>query len=137
MGGKRSLDKGKRGEREIIKLLQPIVEEECSLIKKESTLLQRNLLQSDIGGADLHGLDWLSIEVKFQETLQLKQWWEQTLRQTKSHQIPVLFYRKSRTPWRVRLYGDFKACGINLTYPADIELESFLSYFRLLLKSFL
>lgn len=105
MGGKSSLNKGKRGEREVVKLLQPIVDKVYSAYPMlgDAPAIQRNTLQSDKGGFDLVGLDWLAPEVKFQESFNLSGWWAQTERQAATHQTPVLIYRRSRVSWRVRI----------------------------------
>lgn len=108
MGGRMSRDKGKRGEREIIALLQPVVDQAFKTLRMDSwdldTRLRRNTLQSDSGGYDIvgPGMDYFAVEVKFQEQLSVETWWKQTQEQTKHGQVPVLFYRKSRLPWRVR-----------------------------------
>lgn len=98
MGGLASRNKGKRGEREVIKLLQPIVD---SVYGEGAILLQRNMLQSDKGGCDIAGLEKFAIEIKRHERLNVKAWWRQTLEQAKPHQIPVLFYRQNGESWTV------------------------------------
>lgn len=132
MSGKMALNKGKRGEREIINMLQPIVDTVYSNFPDvtEVPLLQRNTLQSDRGGFDIVGLDWMAAEVKFQETLNLNTWWKQTEAQVKEGQIPVLFYRQSRKAWRVQTTM-FMPLGDKRFYSrADISIESFLIYFK-------
>lgn len=64
--------------------------------------VERNLQQSRAGGYDLIGVDWLALEVKRHENLQVSQWWKQTLRQTGEGQVPMLMYRQNRTPWKFR-----------------------------------
>lgn len=91
MGGKSNRLKGQRGERELAELLYYATGE----------LLTRNLDQVRDGGADLIGIDGLSIEVKRQETLSRNTWWKQTLRQAEEKQeTPVLAYRQNRKVWR-------------------------------------
>ena len=90
MGGKASRDKGQRGERAVAKMLR----EELGL---ES--LSRNLSQTRNGGCDIAELEGWSIEVKYQETLHIPAWWQQTLDQCKNTK-PLLIYRKSRQPWK-------------------------------------
>ena len=100
-GGNRQ--KGHDGEREIVKLLQPIVE----LVLGEKKL-QRNLQQTRQGGHDICGLEHLAIEVKRCETLEIEKWWKQTLRQAAmlgGDAIPVLLFRQNRGKWRVMMYG--------------------------------
>ena len=81
--GSMARSKGQRGEREIVALLQAVVNEvytaynrkvisttESELVQYrtlEVPLLQRNTIQSDRGGYDIVGLDWLAPEVKVPE----------------------------------------------------------------------
>ena len=74
MAGLMSRNKGKRGEREVVKLLQPVVNEVYESLGLEPPLLERNLMQSHKGGCDLAGLDWLALEVKYQEQQQMTSW---------------------------------------------------------------
>ena len=99
-GGNRQ--KGHDGEREIVKLLQPIVE----LVLGEKKL-QRNLQQTRQGGHDICGLEHLAIEVKRCETLEIEKWWKQTLKQAEAAggAIPVLMYRQNRGKWNVVMFG--------------------------------
>ena len=100
--GKMSRNKGKRGEREaakrVIEWLAPVYLE----AGVEAPRLERNLQQSRYGGYDLVGVDWLAVEVKRCERLQVKQWWRQTLAQCRDGQEPLLLYRGNRQPWRSR-----------------------------------
>lgn len=132
MGGKMSLNKGKRGEREIVKALQPIVDKVYTDYPQLGAPpnLQRNTLQSDRGGFDLVGLDWLAPEVKFQETMALNSWWAQTARQANSKQTPVLFYRRSRVAWRVQLKMFLPLGDRRFFCRADVSLDDFLLYFE-------
>lgn len=99
-GGNRN--KGHDGEREIVRLLQPVVE----MVLGEKRL-QRNLVQSRQGGHDICGLEHLAIEVKRCETLEIEKWWKQTLRQAEAAggAIPVLMYRQNRGKWNVVMFG--------------------------------
>jgi hypothetical protein len=51
------------------------------------------------------GIPGLAVEVKFQEQLAPHQWWQQAEAQaaTLPGTEPVLFYRRSRMVWRVRV----------------------------------
>ena len=131
---KYSRDKGKRGEREVIHILQPIINKVCDYNNIERIILQRNTLQSDRGGYDIVGLDDFAIEVKRVEKLYVKRWWEQAQRQAKGSQIPVLFYRQSRKPWTVKTqlidnYGNMEE--------KEMTLEQFLEVFENYLKNVL
>lgn len=99
-GGNRQ--KGHDGEREIVRLLQPVVE----LVLGEKRL-GRNLQQTRQGGHDICGLEHLAIEVKRCETLEIEKWWKQTLRQAEmvGGAIPVLIFRQNRGKWRVMMFG--------------------------------
>lgn len=125
-------NKGKRGEREIINLLQPVVNEVFVAHGLEPPLLQRNLLQSDKGGCDVHGLEFLAAEVKFQETFAIPAWWQQTLRQAGTTRVPVLFYRRARMrDWQVMMRATL--CP-GCTVAATVPMEGFLMWFRLALN---
>ena len=127
--------KGARGEREIINLLQPIVDKVCSENQTEQISLLRNSLQSRQGGYDMLGLDWLALEIKRCETLNLKSWTEQCLAQASNHQVPVLVYKQNNRAWRVCMYGLLIPGGSsNLKVWVEISIESFLAYFELKLK---
>ncbi len=130
MGGKMSRNKGQRGEREVISILQPIVEKVYKSMGLEPVKLERNLVQTRNGGFDIVGLDWIALEIKFQEVYNLKSWWKQTLEQANGEQIGVLIYRKSRVPWRVRVEGFLALGDKRVKMPVDISLNSFLVYFE-------
>lgn len=94
-GGARN--KGQEGEREMIRLLSEVCGSEVEL--------KRNLNQTREGGHDIVGMDWLAIEVKRQETLNIEDWWRQTLTQAGAERIPVLVYRQNRKQWHVVMWG--------------------------------
>jgi hypothetical protein len=99
---KGSRAKGQNGEREIIGILQPIVDEVYGAHGLDAPKLQRNTLQCDQGGHDLAGLDWISIEVKRCEQLAIEKWWAQTIMQAGKTREPVLFYRRNgERSWHV------------------------------------
>lgn len=123
-------NKGKGGEREVIALLQPVVNEVYVAHEMEPPRLQRNLLQADLGGCDMHGLEWFAPEVKFHEANYAPAWWTQAVRQAGNNRVPVLFYRRSRVDWQVRMYVTLcQGC----TVPATVDVEAFLKWFRLAL----
>lgn len=134
MGGKMSRNKGQRGEREVVKLLQPIVDKVYSGMGQESPKLARNLVQSRSGGYDLVGLEWLALEVKFQESFNLKDWWVQTLKQANENQEPVLIYRKSHIKWRVQMLGVLPLGCTGVVSKVDIDLEMFCQWFELMVE---
>jgi hypothetical protein len=107
-----SRTKGRLGEREIIDLLQPIVNEVYLTVEIPAPKLQRNSLQSDGGGFDIVGLDWIAIECKRCETLGVSNWWAQCVRQAGNDREPVLCYRQNGKAWRVQLYATmYSNCG--------------------------
>jgi hypothetical protein len=126
---KASRDKGARGEREIIDLLQPIVDTVYSAAGKAPPQLKRtSSMQADGGGCDVHGLDWLAMEVKRCETLHVEMWWRQCLSQAKPGQVPALVYRQNSQQWRVRLFVQLAV--VHTTVVAELSIGDFLSYFR-------
>lgn len=126
-----SRSKGQRGEREVVKILQAAADEVYGYFNEEPPFFERNQMQSNNGGYDIIGLDWLAPEVKHCETLQLEKWWKQTLRQCGKNQTPVLFYRKSHVKWRVRMFGYFIIDKTTRRkYVADISLDDFSEWFK-------
>lgn len=76
--------------------------------------LKRNLMQSREGGYDLVGIDWLALEVKRQEGLNISGWWRQAVRQAGEGQTPFLMYKQNFKPWGFRVRFSCAHCG-----PAD------------------
>jgi hypothetical protein len=125
MMGAMARSKGARGEREIIDLLQPVVDAAYQAAGKVPPHLKRtSSMQADGGGCDVHGIDWLALEVKRCETLQVEAWWRQCLQQAKPGQLPVLVYRQNGRTWRARLWmRDEIVCAV-----AEISLADFMLY---------
>ncbi|MAF43625.1 MAG: hypothetical protein CMI54_05595 [Parcubacteria group bacterium] len=145
-----SRDKGKRGEQEINRILQPVIDKVYAKVQmvepegfSEVPKLQRNAMQSAEGGYDIVGIDWLAIEVKNCATLSLDKWWNQTTEQTGEEQLPVLLYKVSRKGWRCQMMGQIPI-GLPVKGPndmlnpefkklncrVDIPIESFLTWFE-------
>lgn len=125
--------KGQRGERQVIDLLQPIVDRVHAQHSLSPVLLQRNTLQAHMGGEDIANLHGFSVEVKFCETITLKQWWEQCLRQAKARQAhPVLFYRKSKQKWAVKTncFCETPKSGYKVSAAVEMTIEDFLTWFE-------
>lgn len=105
--------KGAEGEREVIKMLTPLIvaamkELDCpqALIDNALKMVQRNQNQSAVGGNDLSNTFGMSIEVKRQEQLSVNTWWKQCCEAAvRNNELPVLIYRQNRKPWRVRTFG--------------------------------
>ncbi len=141
MSGAMSRNKGQRAEREVVKLLQPVVTAAWSEVGRvgPAPSLERNLMQAHKGGHDLLGLDWLALEVKHQEQFAIASWWQQTVEQADkaSQQMlvevePVLFYRKNNVGWRVIMRGYLDACeGRRVRCPVNIATEAFLVWLKL------
>lgn len=132
MSGLLSRNKGKRSEREVVHLLQPVIDEVYASRGISIPILQRNTIQSDRGGFDIVGLDWLAIEVKHQEANNVNGWWTQTVQQA-GKKMPVLFYRRNHAPWRVRTTAVIHHTTCNGAFAccvADISVEDFLAYFK-------
>lgn len=126
-------NKGQRGEREVVKLLQAVVDARRTHFHLEPIVLQRNALQAHLGGTDLHGLDGFAIEVKFCENEQLSSWWRQTLRQAeKAGGVPILLYRATRCPWSVkmRVFVNTPADRDQIEMDVEVTIEDFMSWFE-------
>lgn len=146
MSGRASVQKGKNGEREIIRYLQPIVDRVLAEVNekradegeelRETVRLLRNSLQSAVGGEDVIGLDWMALEIKRQETPFLTEWWKQTLESAGDKKIAVLLHRKNGARWRCRMNG-YLICtnGTKVLTPVDIGFEAFLLWFEHELRS--
>jgi hypothetical protein len=137
MGGRSSQQKGKRGERAVIELLQPILDRVYKTFGLESPMLQRNTLQFDAGGFDICGLDWLACEVKNCETFQLDKWWEEAKTQAETQKKrfhkecePVLMYKRNNAKFRVRMKGYIPCGERKVRTVVDIGLDSFLVWFE-------
>ena len=142
MGGLMSRNKGQRGEREVIKLLQPILDDVYGRQGLDVPQLERNLMQSAKGGFDISGLEWMALEVKYQEADHLEQWWEQCKRQAMGRvggvqegqmvKEPILFFRKNKVRWQVRMYGslDVGSNGARVRMPVIVSDEHFLIWFK-------
>lgn len=131
MGGLTSRNKGKRGEREVIGILQPVVTSLYEEFGLEVPTLKRDTRQSDGGGYDITGVDWLAIEVKYQEgTPKLGKWWQQTLDQCGQRQTPVLFYRRNRCDWAVHMFAALHVGAHMQTVAVSITVPEFMRWFR-------
>jgi hypothetical protein len=133
MGGALSINKGKRAERAVANLLNPIIERVCQREGVDVQKLQRNLKQVQQGGFDLDGLDWIAIEIKHHKQTSLGSWWAQTLRQATGDRIPVLIWKPHGGQWRVRMRGQMPlTSGQSVRCVIDMDdLNSFLVWFEL------
>lgn len=127
--------KGKKGEYEVLDMLQPIVDKVYDEMKLPRVELRRNTNQSgfnrdsttvEVSGFDVAGLDWLSLEIKRQEKLYVTGAWMQCKEAAASkwkgivlrkpdgmegagemiyERVPVLIWRMNREAWKVRMFG--------------------------------
>jgi hypothetical protein len=128
--GRFASQKGKRGEREVVKLLQPVVDKVFSARGLEPPTLFRNKNQSFQGGYDIDGIDWLALEVKRQETLNINAWWKQSVRQASKEQVPVLIYKQNHKPWKVQMFGYLQCEQLRVKTKVEISCDAFLVYFE-------
>ena len=88
-----SKSKGKRGELEISHIMQ-----------KYGYDARRGQQFAGINGdADVVGVPYLHLEIKRVEHLNLDKAMEQSIRDARDGEIPVVMHRKDRQPWRVTL----------------------------------
>jgi hypothetical protein len=132
------VNKGKTGEREVADAMNYCIylamtdlgypREECL---KGMCTIQRNQIQTAIGGSDLIGCYGLSVEVKRQETLSVNTWWKQCETSAKrDNAIPVLIYRQNKKPWRVRTYISMPLPeGHQMQAIAEIDWDTFRIWF--------
>ncbi len=100
--GKTARRKGQRGEIELFKLLSDHL----------GTVVTRNLTQTRDAGCDSMSVPGFAIECKRVESNFQNAWMTQAIAAThEGHEIPVVFYRQSRYPWRAAFrVSDILAC---------------------------
>lgn len=128
--GSFACSKGKRGEQEVVRLLQPIVDKVFEARGLDPVKLFRNKNQSALGGYDIDGIDWLALEVKRQENLNLNGWWKQAVKQASIGQVPVLIYKQNFKKWKIQMFGYLDCGGERVKTKVEISLEAFLVYFE-------
>jgi len=133
------VNKGKTGEREVADAMNYCIycamkelgypNEQC--VAGMQTI-QRNQIQTAIGGQDLINCFGLSVEVKRQETLSINTWWKQCVNDAeKTNTIPVLAYRQNKKPWRVRTYVWIPLpTGHQMKVIAEIDWETYRMWFK-------
>ncbi|CAB4126112.1 hypothetical protein UFOVP73_37 [uncultured Caudovirales phage] len=106
--------KGQAAERELCRLLSDELGVE----------IRRNVDQARCGGADCLELNGFAIEIKRHERLSRPSWWAQAVKQAeRARAEPILFYRRSREPWRAMLHR-------HQADPVDVTLEAALCHIR-------
>lgn len=129
--GSMAKNKGANAEREVAKILQPIIDEVYESVGLESPIMKRNLEQTRGGGYDLVGIKWMALEVKRQESLNIEAWWRQTVKQTLPGQVPVLMYRQNNKKWKVVMKGAIRSSKTSaVAMRVEISLIDFLKWFR-------
>ena len=105
MAGNMSRLKGSRGELEIIKLLQPIVDEVCQEEGKVRIELIKDTRQRyEKKRYDIFGMPWMALEIKRVENQSgISEWWRQVCRATHAGQTSVLAYRQNHRQWKIRM----------------------------------
>jgi len=125
-----SKSKGGRGEREVVQLLNSVINQVISSqewpsehVEAARMCIQRNQNQSAVGGCDLNGVFGIAVEVKRQEQLSINTWWKQCEEQARRNgELPVLIYRQNNTPWRVVTMGALYLPG-RYSQPTRIQME--------------
>ena len=118
--GKKSVRKGKNGEREFIKTVYRLTRGEIELA--------RNLNQSRDGGDDLNGYQNFSIEVKRWKKVSdalVRDWWAQCQRNAaRQEKVPVLAYRADQQGWKVVMHPNkyFEESEVQGCLTMDVEL---------------
>ena len=129
-------NKGQRGEREVCKLIQPIMDAVAAKYPnyvKSLPQAARNLVQTRSGGFDIAGVPWAAIEVKRVEKVTqgaIDKWWEQAVRQAGTDREPVLLWRRNSAKWRARLWLTVQTRDGILEFPADVCVDTLKMWFE-------
>jgi Holliday junction resolvase len=99
MSGKKSRNKGSRGERELFKLLNALMGRQA---------FKRNLAQSRAGGCDIQDAGVIALEVKRDQRMSLPAMIRQAQGQARPGQIPALAYRRNGEQWQFLVILDAK-----------------------------
>jgi hypothetical protein len=140
MGGKMSRDKGGRGEREVIALMQPIVDRVCDANGHARFEIRRNYTQRFAAKEyDLIGVPWMALEVKrVEEQSGLEGWWRQVIAATRDGQVSVLLYRQNNRPWKARFRTLLDTGGErHVRATVTVDIETFLVWFEVTLDNYL
>lgn len=107
---KNSREKGKRGEREVAKMLT-----------ERGYKCRRGQQYNGIEGDDVVGLDYMHIEVKRVQNLNLYEAYLQAKRDSKET-MPVVFHRKNNQKWLISM--DFETfMELYDSYYSDMKLK--------------
>jgi hypothetical protein len=131
--------KGQNGEREIADMLNFIIYQvmkECGYTEEQALegmrTVQRNQLQSAVGGNDLTDTFGMSIEIKRQEQLSVNTWWRQCLDAARKDNLcPVLMYRQNRKAWNVMTYAWLHLPdGKQIAAIVEFDIDQFKAWFK-------
>jgi Holliday junction resolvase len=123
MSGAKSRNKGARGEREICALLRDNLGGEFNRLLKQYQQSQLADIEQLVGP--------YSLEVKNCASLNLKSWWQQTVRAaSKRDAQPCLAYKVPRKGWRFRVplpqaWASGQQWGKELQYTMDLSPDGF------------
>lgn len=97
----------------------------CSLLSDELGItVQRNVDQARNGGCDCVEIRGFAVEIKRREALSRPTWWAQAVKQAEALGLePLLFYRRSREPWRAMVYR-------HNADPADVPFDAAVTHIR-------
>jgi hypothetical protein len=127
-----SRNKGGRGEREAIALLQPVIDRVCEVLGTVRFELRRDYRQRfEAKRYDIVGLPWFAFEIKRHENHSGREgWWRQVMASAREGQVPVLMYRKNHGPWIVRTRVPIRVVkgGVAVRCTVEMCLEDFLVY---------
>lgn len=87
--------KGAKGEREL-----------ANILKDYGYNCRRGQQYNGLEGEDVVGLDYIHIECKRVQALNLDEAMEQAKRDSKGNQLPAVFHRKNNKKWKVTMYLD-------------------------------
>ena len=91
-----SRNKGKRGELEA-----------AHALKKHGYDTRRGQQFAGINGdADVVGLPYIHLEIKRVEKLNIDDALQQSIRDAKDNEVPVVMHRKNRTEWKITMLFD-------------------------------
>lgn len=135
--GKMQRDKGKAGEREVVKLFR-IANGWCGYTEVNydgaEVPVARNHDQAERGGHDIVGVPFFAPEVKRvaerpgQSTL--VSWWEQACEQADiACKEPLVVYRANHQPWRVLVWVQLWEVN-DEWYMANLHWEEFVDYYK-------
>lgn len=140
--GSLSIQKGKRAERAVASVLNPILDACVQRVGCDPVALKRNLSQTQQGGYDLEGLPWIAIEIKHHKAVALPAWWRQTCHQagTDEHgaplvgrtvREPVLIWKQHGGKWNVRMIVRLQVePGRRIVTAGDVAWDVFLQWFE-------